>query len=60
MILPENLIETLDTRELRNVLLHEFAHALQRDPLVRLLQRLATAVFWPYPRIAGRRRILGG
>ena len=31
------------------MLLHEFAHALRRDPLVGLLQRLAAAVFWPYP-----------
>ena len=49
VILPENLIETLDARGSRYVLLHEFAHALRRDPLVGLLQRLAAAVFWPYP-----------
>ena len=49
VILPENLLDTLDPRGLRDVLVHEFAHALRRDPLVGLLQRLAAAVFWPYP-----------
>ena len=34
VILPAKLVESLDSRGLRDVLLHEFAHALRRDPLV--------------------------
>jgi hypothetical protein len=49
VILPEKLFEALDPRGLRDVLVHEFAHALRRDPLVGFLQRLAAAVYWPYP-----------
>ena len=49
VILPEDLISTLDSRGLRDVLVHESAHALRHDPLVGFLQRLLTTVFWPYP-----------
>jgi len=31
------------------VLVHEFAHAVRRDPLVGFVQRLAAIVYWPYP-----------
>ena len=31
------------------MLVHEFAHALRRDPLVGFVQRLAAIVYWPYP-----------
>ena len=47
VVLPEQLLETLDIRGLRDVLLHEFAHALRRDPLVGLLQRVAAASSGP-------------
>ena len=49
VILPQKLLELLDGPALRDVLLHEFAHALRRDPLVGWLQRLAAMVYWPYP-----------
>ena len=49
VILPQKLLGTLDSRGLRDVLVHEFAHALRRDPLVGFLQRLAAIVYWPYP-----------
>jgi beta-lactamase regulating signal transducer with metallopeptidase domain/protein involved in polysaccharide export with SLBB domain len=49
VVLPEKLLETLEPDGLRDVLVHEFAHALRRDPLVGFVQRLAAIVYWPYP-----------
>jgi beta-lactamase regulating signal transducer with metallopeptidase domain len=49
VLLPEGLAETLTGSQLRDVLIHECAHLLRRDPLVGLLQRLAEALFWPHP-----------
>jgi protein involved in polysaccharide export with SLBB domain/beta-lactamase regulating signal transducer with metallopeptidase domain len=49
VVLPERLLETLDLCGLRDVLIHEFAHALRHDPLVGCLQRLAAILYWPYP-----------
>jgi beta-lactamase regulating signal transducer with metallopeptidase domain len=49
VLLPAGLIDTLTGPQLRDVLIHECAHLLRRDPLVGLLQRLAAAVFWPHP-----------
>jgi beta-lactamase regulating signal transducer with metallopeptidase domain len=51
IVLPEDLMQRLDRRQLRDVLIHEFAHAIRRDTLVGLLQRLAAALFWPHPLI---------
>src|SRR5262249_30058882 len=44
VLLPEGLAETLPGPQLRDVLTHECAHLLRRDPLVGLLQRLAAAL----------------
>jgi hypothetical protein len=49
VLLPERLLDSLDDRQLRDVLIHECAHLLRRDPVVGLLQRLAEAIFWPHP-----------
>jgi beta-lactamase regulating signal transducer with metallopeptidase domain len=49
VLLPEGLVDALDDRQLRDVLIHECAHLLRRDPLVGLLQRLVGAFFWPHP-----------
>ena len=49
VIVPEAILATLDPRGLHDVLVHEFAHALRRDPLVGFVQRLAAIVYWPYP-----------
>jgi beta-lactamase regulating signal transducer with metallopeptidase domain len=48
VLLPEGMIDALDDWQLRDVLIHECAHLLRRDPLVGLLQRLAGAFFWPH------------
>jgi beta-lactamase regulating signal transducer with metallopeptidase domain len=49
VLLPEGMLDALDDGQLRDVLIHECAHLLRRDPLVGLLQRLAEAIFWPHP-----------
>jgi len=60
VILPEDLIETLGSRGLRDVLVHESAHALRHDPLVGFLQRLLASAFWPYPPVHLVNRWLAG
>ncbi len=57
VILPEGMTGSLGPGALRDVLIHEAAHVLRRDPVVRLLQRGAAALFWPHPpvhRLNGR------
>jgi len=49
LILPTRLVGILSPTELRDILLHETAHVLRRDPLVVLFQRVLGAVFWPHP-----------
>jgi len=49
VVLPQKLLEMLEPDGLRNVLVHEFAHALRHDPLIGFVQRLAAIIYWPYP-----------
>jgi beta-lactamase regulating signal transducer with metallopeptidase domain len=49
IVLSTDLLHTLREDELRDVLVHECAHVLRRDPLVGLVQRIAGIGFWPYP-----------
>lgn len=49
VVLPGGLADRLDAAALRDVLLHEVAHAFRRDGLVGLLQRVAALAFWPHP-----------
>ncbi len=48
IVMPPRL-ESVDG--LREILIHEAAHLVRRDPLVGLLQRIAGAIFWPHPLI---------
>ncbi|HKI17836.1 MAG TPA: M56 family metallopeptidase [Isosphaeraceae bacterium] len=48
IVMPARL-EKIDG--LREILIHEAAHLVRRDPLVGVLQRLAGALFWPHPLI---------
>ena len=48
IVMPARL-ENIDG--LREILIHEAAHLVRRDPLVGLLQRVAGALFWPHPLI---------
>src|SRR5580692_3115743 len=47
VILPEVSLGLITREQLRDVLMHELAHVVRRDPLVLPLQLLAQALFWP-------------
>jgi beta-lactamase regulating signal transducer with metallopeptidase domain len=49
VLLPEAMATTLDDGELRDVLLHECAHLVQRHHWLCWAQRLAVVLFWPHP-----------
>jgi beta-lactamase regulating signal transducer with metallopeptidase domain len=49
VVLPEVLLERGSAQQLRDVAVHECAHVLRRDPLVRLLQRVSLILFWVHP-----------
>jgi beta-lactamase regulating signal transducer with metallopeptidase domain len=51
VILPSTMATELKENQLLQVLVHEIAHALRRDPLTGLYQRLLAAVFWFHPLI---------
>lgn len=49
IVLPSSCLSALTPRELFQVLLHEGAHAVRRDPLIALLQHIGGALFWWHP-----------
>jgi BlaR1 peptidase M56 len=49
VVLPKNVVKLLRREQIRDVLLHECAHIVRRDPLVGLLQAIAGAFYWPHP-----------
>jgi beta-lactamase regulating signal transducer with metallopeptidase domain len=49
VVLPERLPSVSSPENLRAVLVHECAHVVRRDPWVRLLQQLASVLFWVHP-----------
>lgn len=49
LLLPANLLETLDDVEWRNILLHEFGHLRRWDPLSNAWMSLAGIVHWFNP-----------
>ena len=49
VILPAELLSVITTDELCDVLVHECAHVVRRDPLMRNLQWVAGILFWPLP-----------
>ena len=51
VILPDRLLCGLQDRQLRDVLMHESAHLLQRDILLGILQRVAQIIYWPHPMV---------
>jgi beta-lactamase regulating signal transducer with metallopeptidase domain len=51
VVLPEQLPSVSSPEHLRAVLVHECAHVVRRDPWVRLLQQLASVLFWIHPLI---------
>jgi beta-lactamase regulating signal transducer with metallopeptidase domain len=49
VVLPESMSSELEERQLLQVLVHECAHAIRRDPLAGLYQRVLAAMFWFHP-----------
>ncbi|HEY7921558.1 MAG TPA: M56 family metallopeptidase, partial [Vicinamibacteria bacterium] len=49
LLLPRELLDELTPDERDALLAHELAHVHRRDHWVRLLELLATALFWWYP-----------
>jgi beta-lactamase regulating signal transducer with metallopeptidase domain len=49
VVLPEALPECSTPGQLVAVFVHECAHVMRHDPWVRLLQRLAAALYWVHP-----------
>ena len=49
IVLPADGLSWLSSSQLVQILLHEAAHAVRRDALVKLLQNLASGLFWPHP-----------
>ncbi|MDQ2800343.1 MAG: M56 family metallopeptidase, partial [Armatimonadota bacterium] len=49
IVLPAGLVKRLSRAQMRDVLIHECAHVLQRHPVGGLVQRLVALLFWPHP-----------
>ncbi len=49
VLVPPALLARLDDKQLLAVLVHECAHAIRRDPLAALYQRLLAAFLWFHP-----------
>ena len=60
VLVPCSTIAALDREALLQVLLHESAHAVRRDSLVGLYQRMVAAVLWPHPLVHVSNRLLDG
>ncbi len=51
VLLPANLVDRLNARQVDQVLAHEFAHARRGDHLTSALQQIILAMLWPHPLI---------
>lgn len=49
IVVSTDLLDSLSEGELRDVLIHEWAHVLRRDAAVGLMQRAAEIGFWFHP-----------
>jgi WD40 repeat protein/beta-lactamase regulating signal transducer with metallopeptidase domain len=58
VLFPAGLIDRLDAGARASLLTHELAHVARRDHWVRLLELLASALFWWYPLVWLARRQL--
>lgn len=60
VLLPSSLMAKIDDQQLLQVLVHECAHALRRDALVALYQRILVAIFWFHPLVRFTSWLLDG
>ncbi|MEM6692418.1 MAG: M56 family metallopeptidase, partial [Planctomycetota bacterium] len=49
VVLPNRLVAKVNPEDFADVLVHEVAHVIRRDPLVVLMQNLLLAFYWPHP-----------
>ncbi len=49
LLLPVDFITALDPKQLRGVILHEYAHFRRQDGLANFLQKVLVALFWFHP-----------
>ena len=49
ILVPSNLSDQVSRQQMTEILLHELAHIVRRDPLVLFLQNLARTIFWMHP-----------
>ena len=49
VLLPVTLLKDVDAAQLREILIHECAHVMRRDPIAVVMQNLATVLFWFHP-----------
>ena len=47
--IPKELIENSTRKSLPDIIVHEIAHVIRRDPWMHLFQRVASAVYWWHP-----------
>ncbi len=52
IVLPANLAGNVERSQLRQILLHEMAHVIRRDPLVAMLQNIVGVIYWFHPLVA--------
>jgi len=58
VLLPMGICEQVGRAQLRDILVHEFAHVIRRDSVVVLLQNLAAVLYWPHPLVRRINRLL--
>lgn len=51
ILIPVGLTRDLSDQQLREILIHEFAHIARRDALSNFLQKIILALFWFHPLI---------
>jgi WD40 repeat protein/beta-lactamase regulating signal transducer with metallopeptidase domain len=51
IVLPESMLRELSDQAIKEVVTHEFAHLHRFDPIIGLLQAIATIIYWPHPLI---------
>ena len=49
VVVPEAWFEAVPAQSMRDLLIHECAHLVRRDPLIGVLQRIAELIYWPHP-----------
>ena len=49
VVIPESLLDHVDSESLFDILVHEIAHVVRKDHIVVLLQNMVSAIYWPHP-----------